>query len=83
MYTYLLHKIYSFSKDSLPDNKFPEQEFAWMEDEGLLNVVLPGKSLDFEKQSLNQLLQLFKNIGAANLSVGRIYEGHINALHLI
>lgn len=83
MYTYLLHKIYSFSKDSLPDNKFPEQEFAWMADEGLLNVVLPGKSLDFEKQSLNQLLQLFKNIGAANLSVGRIYEGHINALHLI
>ncbi len=62
---------------------FPEEEFKWMLDEGLLAVTNPGRELDFNLLKTASLLQLLKRIGSANLSVGRIYEGHINALQLI
>ncbi|WP_234645382.1 acyl-CoA dehydrogenase family protein [Dyadobacter sp. CY356] len=62
---------------------FPEQEFKLMADAGLLEIVLPGKSMDFEQHKSNDLLMLLKTIGKANLPVGRIYEGHINALYLV
>ncbi len=62
---------------------FPEREFEWLAQEGLLQIVLPGQLLDFNKPSLKCLLKLLKNIGSSNLSVGRIYEGHLNALQLI
>jgi alkylation response protein AidB-like acyl-CoA dehydrogenase len=82
MYKNLLDKIYASSKNST-NISFPEKEFYWMADEGLLKQVLPSEKLDFNKATLTKLLQLLKGIGAANLSVGRIYEGHINALYLI
>ncbi len=50
---------------------------------GLLSVVLPGGVLDFNKKKSQKLLQLLKAVGGADLSMGRIYEGHINALYLI
>ncbi len=51
--------------------------------EGLLSITAPGRELDFNLPKTAELLQLFKKAGSANLSVGRIYEGHINALQLI
>ncbi len=62
---------------------FPHQEFSWLAEAGLLEITLPGESLDYEHKSTAHLLQLLKLIGKGNLSVGRIYEGHINALYLI
>jgi len=62
---------------------FPEQEFMCMAVAGLLKMVLPGEPLDFNKASTKGLLHLLKNVGGANLSVGRVYEGHINALQLV
>ncbi len=62
---------------------FPEQEFKWMAAEGLLSITNPDALLDFNKSKTATLLQLLKKTGSANLSVGRIYEGHINALLLI
>lgn len=62
---------------------FPDKEFMCMAVEGLLKIVLPGELLDFNKASTKGLLHLLKNVGGANLSVGRIYEGHINALQLV
>ncbi|GAB2700664.1 acyl-CoA dehydrogenase family protein [Mucilaginibacter koreensis] len=62
---------------------FPEQEFELLHDAGLLQVVLPGHPLDFHQPHTAALLQLLKEAGKASLPVGRIYEGHINALYLI
>ena len=61
----------------------PVQEMNWLSQAGLFGIVLPGNELDFTKKKTLQLLQLLKAVGRANLSVARIYEGHINALFLI
>ncbi len=63
--------------------RFPEKEFEDMARSGLLKIVLPGERLDFNVPHLKGLLHLLKQTGSANLSVGRIYEGHINALQLV
>ena len=63
--------------------RFPEQEFAWLREANLLGITLPGQALSFEQSVTAQQLHLLKLIGKGNLSVGRIYEGHINALLLI
>ena len=65
------------------ENLLPEQEFHWLASDGLLQFGLPGKPLDFSSPDTASLLQLLKEVGRANLSVGRIYEGHVNALQLI
>lgn len=62
---------------------FPHQEFSWLAEAGLLEVTLPDEALDYQQKSTAQLLQLLKLVGKGNLSVGRIYEGHINALYLV
>ena len=62
---------------------FPVQEFDWLREADLLHVTLPEQPLAFGQHTTAQQLQLLKLIGKGNLSVGRIYEGHINALYLI
>lgn len=66
---------------------FPAQEFEWLTQAGLLAAPLPprlgGAGLGLTPTSQLALLQLLKEMGRANLAVGRIYEGHINALQLI
>ncbi|WP_419800612.1 acyl-CoA dehydrogenase family protein [Mucilaginibacter sp.] len=63
------------------EGAFPEQEFKWMAAAGLLGNTIA----DTEKYPIKtaSVLKLLKRVGNANLSVGRIYEGHINALKLI
>lgn len=61
----------------------PVQEFEWLRACGALAIVLPGQLLDFNMPNTPALLKILKDIGKANLSVGRIYEGHINTLYLI
>ena len=65
------------------DPNGPEQEFKWLRDCGALQIVLPGELLDFNQPNTPLLLKLLKDLGQANLSVGRIFEGHINTLYLI
>lgn len=65
------------------EGDFPVDSFAALAEAGLLAVTLPGAALDFRKGNTPGLLQLLKRLGAANLAVGRVYEGHINALLLI
>ncbi|UKT64781.1 acyl-CoA dehydrogenase family protein [Pedobacter mucosus] len=60
-----------------------EQEINWLREAGALEMVLPNGDLDFCEENTPQLLQHLKDVGKANLSIGRIYEGHINALYLI
>ena len=63
--------------------EFPKQAFAWLREAGLLGITLPDEALAFGHPTTAQQLHLLKLIGKGNLSVGRIYEGHINALLLI
>jgi alkylation response protein AidB-like acyl-CoA dehydrogenase len=66
---------------------FPEKEFARMISAGLivapLSRSLGGLGLGFESQNIADLLRLLRILGKGNLSVGRIYEGHVNGLQLI
>ncbi|GAB3769670.1 acyl-CoA dehydrogenase family protein [Spirosoma horti] len=79
----LLRQIADTAAQTDDDKTFPEEAFSRLADAGLLAVTLPGRQLDNQLPQTSQLLQLLKRIGGANLSVGRVYEGHINALNLI
>ncbi|MGB3586113.1 MAG: acyl-CoA dehydrogenase family protein [Tunicatimonas sp.] len=65
------------------DDDFPFQEFHELREADLLQITLPDQPLDFATPTTRELLNLLKLVGKGNLSVGRIYEGHINALYLI
>ncbi|NJO95518.1 MAG: acyl-CoA dehydrogenase [Pleurocapsa sp. CRU_1_2] len=66
---------------------FPVQEFQQIAAAGLLTAPLSrrlgGLGLGFETGQTEKLLMLLQEIGRGNLVVGRIYEGHVNALQLI
>ena len=66
---------------------FPVEEFQQLAAAGLLTAPLSrqtgGLGLGFETGHTEELLLLLKEIGRGNLVVGRIYEGHVNALQLI
>ncbi len=65
---------------------FPTQEFDWLREAGLLAAPLParldGSGLN-EPAHTQELLSTLRHIGRGNLAVGRVYEGHANALQLI
>ena len=83
MFNQLLEKIAYNAPNTDFAGNFPKEEFKWLAEEGLLKIVLPDQLMDYNKPTLKCLLHLLKNIGSSNLSVGRIYEGHLNALQLI
>ena len=62
---------------------YPHLEMQALADAGLMTCILPGEPLDLGAPRTGALLKLLHQVGAGNLSVGRIYEGHINALQLI
>ncbi|MFC7670388.1 acyl-CoA dehydrogenase family protein [Hymenobacter humi] len=65
---------------------FPTQEFNWLRAAGLLTAALPaalgGAGLQATAATL-PLLRVLQSMGQGNLAVGRVYEGHLNALMLI
>lgn len=66
---------------------FPAREFELIAEAGLLaaplKAELGGLGLGIDSSLTYELLLLLKQIGRGNLAVGRVYEGHINALQLI
>lgn len=66
---------------------FPVQEFEMIRDLGLLATPLRpdlgGLGLGIDSAVTYELLLLLKHLGRGNLAVGRVYEGHVNALQLI
>ena len=78
----VLQTIADLAPDTDEEGRFPEQAFLELANAGLLAVSLPNQPLDALGQNTPALLYLLKRIGAANLAVGRVYEGHINALLL-
>ncbi len=67
--------------------EFPVEEFGWIADAGLLASALPrelgGAGLHAGPGTTLPLLRLLKHIGRGSLPVGRVHEGHVNALQLI
>ncbi|MGI4733751.1 MAG: acyl-CoA dehydrogenase family protein [Janthinobacterium lividum] len=65
---------------------FPDQEFTWLREAGLLTAALPvalgGAGLG-ESAATLALLQVLYHVGRGNLAVGRLFEGHVNALLLL
>ena len=59
------------------DGEFPAKAFA-----GLQRLGLIGKP-PLQTEEIASLLRVLAAIGRGNLSVGRIYEGHVNALLLL
>ncbi len=66
---------------------FPVAEFELITQAGLLAAPLKpelgGLGLGIEAKVTHELLLLLKQLGRGNLCVGRVYEGHVNALQLI
>lgn len=66
---------------------FPVDDIAALRDRGVLLAPLPlrhgGLGLGTEPAGAIGLFDLLRLIGSGNLAVGRIVEGHINALQLI
>ncbi|MDV6376222.1 acyl-CoA dehydrogenase family protein [Deinococcus arenicola] len=64
------------------DGTFPAASFSVLQEAGLLTATLPTE-LGGLGITGARLLALLRRVGRASLPVGRIYEGHVNALHLI
>ncbi len=66
---------------------FPVREFELIADSGLLEAPLQtylgGWGAGIDANTIYETLMLLKCIGSGNLAVGRIYEGHVNALQLV
>ncbi len=69
------------------EGAFPVAEFGWLEENGLLAAPIPpefgGAGLGTTPASTPALLQVLWHIGRGNGSVGRLFEGHVNALQLV
>ena len=66
---------------------FPVQEFEQIAEAGLLAVPLGqefgGLGLGIDASLTHEMLLMLKKVGWGNLAVGRIFEGHVNALQII
>ena len=69
------------------EGAFPTDEFRWLAEAGLLGVALGqelgGLGLGVSPGTTADLLRLLTHIGRGSLPVGRLYEGHVNALLLM
>lgn len=65
---------------------YPAADIADLADVGLLKGCLPrdlgGLALGLEQRTAEALREILTIIGAASLTVGRLYEGHVNAVKL-
>jgi alkylation response protein AidB-like acyl-CoA dehydrogenase len=79
-------RLFAQAAETDVEGGFPQQEFDWLQAAGLLTVALPatlgGAGLDAPTATL-PLLRTLQHIGRGNLAVGRVFEGHLNALQLI
>ena len=82
----LAPRLFEQAADTDVVGAFPTQEFEWLRAEGLLAAALPiargGAGLN-APTATRPLLRVLQHIGRGNLAVGRVYEGHVNALLLI
>jgi alkylation response protein AidB-like acyl-CoA dehydrogenase len=82
-YTLLYQQLDHLATLTEQSGRMPAEEILLLKKSGILNVVLPGHELDFNKDRTDELLRLLKDVGRSNGAIGRIFEGHINTLYLI
>ena len=78
----VLQIVADLAPETDQEGLFPEEAFLELGNAGLLAVNLPDQPLAADGPNTPALLNLLKRVGAANLAVGRVYEGHVNALLL-
>ena len=82
----LVPRLFAAAAATDVEGGFPSQEFKWLHEAGLLTAALPvaegGAGLG-EPAALGLLLEVLRHVGRGNLAVGRLFEGHVNALLLI
>ena len=69
------------------EGRFPERGLALLRELGVLTAPLPrsagGLGLGTEPDGALGTLALLRLLGRGSLSVGRLYEGHVNAIKLV
>jgi hypothetical protein len=65
------------------DSVFPREEVDRLGQLGALTVAMPIRGRAKDDALADQLASLLVVVGQGNLSVGRVLEAHINALHLV
>ena len=82
----LVPQLFAQAAETDATGGFPAQEFRWLREAGLLTAALPaaqgGAGLNAPAATWS-LLRALQHVGQGNLAVGRVYEGHLNALLLI
>lgn len=65
---------------------YPADDFTHLADVGLLSACLPpysgGVGLGLGSQTTDAVREILTTIGSASLTVGRLFEGHVNAVKL-
>ncbi|MCB2409910.1 acyl-CoA dehydrogenase [Hymenobacter lucidus] len=82
----LAPRLFGQAASSDQPGGFPKEEFQWLRAAGLLTAPLAHKlgGADLMRPAYTlDLLHTLKHIGRGNLAVGRVYEGHANALQLL
>jgi len=64
------------------DGAFPDADIAELRRAGLLAAPLPREDGGAEL-SATELCEMLRRIGSGSLALGRLYEGHVNALGLV
>ena len=64
------------------DGAYPATDVAALHDSGLLTAVLPVKCGGAGLTGLS-LSEVLRSIGSGSLPLGRLFEGHVNALELV
>ena len=79
----LTELLRGWAADTFAHGGYPRLEMQALADARLLTCTLPGGLLEGSASPTSDLLTTLYHIGRGNLSVGRIFEGHLNALLLI
>jgi alkylation response protein AidB-like acyl-CoA dehydrogenase len=64
------------------DGAYPAADVAALHESGLLTAVLPVKCGGAGLTGLS-LSEVLRSVGSGNLPLGRLFEGHVNALELV
>jgi len=83
----LMARIAERADEAEQDPKGLRREMTALADAGLLAACLPtdwgGAGLATSSRVADETFDLLRRLGRANLSVGRLFEGHVNAVKLI
>jgi alkylation response protein AidB-like acyl-CoA dehydrogenase len=75
-------KAFAHGGDYDEDGAYPVSDVATLHESGLLTAVLPVRFGGAELTGLS-LSEVLRSIGWGSLPLGRLFEGHVNALELV